>query len=71
MGDQEQTRIVPTIRRATLDDAAQIAQVYQHVGTRSGTLELPMPSAELWRACIHSHRFCHRPAGPGERLAGG
>ncbi len=42
-------RLVPLIRRATLDDAEQIAQVYAHLGTRSGTLQLPMPSAELWR----------------------
>jgi putative acetyltransferase len=37
------------IRRAELTDAVQIQQVYEHVGTYSGTLQLPFPSVETWQ----------------------
>lgn len=38
-----------TIRRATANDAEAFARMYEHVGTYSGTLQLPHPSSELWR----------------------
>lgn len=38
------------IRRAAMNDADALAQLYAHVGTYSGTLQLPHSSAALWRA---------------------
>lgn len=37
------------IRRAELSDADALARLYAHAGTYSGTLQLPYPSAAMWR----------------------
>lgn len=47
--ETQQTRVSPTIRRASMDDAEAVAKIFEGPRVIWGTLQLPYPSTDAWR----------------------
>jgi putative acetyltransferase len=47
--ESQETRVNPTIRRATVEDAEAVARIFEGPRVIWGTIQLPYPSADIWR----------------------